>query len=149
MRARSPSVSNIHESKNFINDKEFYQSPTWKRLSKACKQRDRYTCKLCKKRSKNKYDRHKFHADHIIPRSRGGEDSVNNLRCLCEGCHAEKHPHLARAIATRDARAYASNNKSPKPNVPAFRPKRLYNERNPGSPSTSRAVRGQTKSRLY
>ena len=148
----SPVVSNIHQSKNFLNDKAFYESDFWERLSKQCRQRARYTCKLCGKRAKNKFERKRFHADHILPRSKGGEDALYNLRCLCENCHAKQHPHLARAIEKRDAREAEKNN--PKSVVvrpsasAAFRPTRVNSSKTPGAPPQHRP-RTSTKSRFY
>ena len=47
--------------------------------------RDGYVCQCCKKRS----DRLKLH--HIVYRSKGGTDSVNNLITVCETCHSSEN----------------------------------------------------------
>lgn len=47
--------------------------------------RDGFTCQCCKKRS----DRLKLH--HIVYRSKGGTDSVNNLITVCETCHSSEN----------------------------------------------------------
>lgn len=47
--------------------------------------RDGFTCQCCKKRS----DRLKLH--HIVFKSHGGTDSVNNLITLCETCHSSEN----------------------------------------------------------
>ena len=47
--------------------------------------RDGFTCQCCKKRS----DRLKLH--HIVYRSKGGTDSVNNLITVCETCHSPEN----------------------------------------------------------
>ena len=32
----------------------------------------------------------KWHADHRIPCAMGGDNSIDNLQCLCEQCHSTK-----------------------------------------------------------
>lgn len=45
-----------------------------------------YTCVRCgKKLRKGDVD-----IDHIIPRSRGGKDNINNLQCMCKRCNRSK-----------------------------------------------------------
>jgi 5-methylcytosine-specific restriction endonuclease McrA len=33
---------------------------------------------------------------HIIPASKGGRHSLNNVALLCDKCHAKQHPHRQR-----------------------------------------------------
>lgn len=47
--------------------------------------RDKYTCQICK--AKNV----RFEVHHIIFRSNGGTDDVENLVCLCSSCHKDLH----------------------------------------------------------
>ena len=47
--------------------------------------RDGFTCQCCKKRS----DKLKLH--HIVFKSHGGTDSVNNLITVCETCHSSEN----------------------------------------------------------
>ena len=47
--------------------------------------RDGFTCQCCKKRS----DKLKLH--HIVYKSHGGTDSVNNLITVCETCHSSEN----------------------------------------------------------
>lgn len=45
-----------------------------------------YTCVGCgKKLRKNDVD-----IDHILPRSLGGKDDIDNLQCLCKTCNRSK-----------------------------------------------------------
>ena len=55
----------------------------WNRLSKLVRARDPIcTMQGCERPSE--------HADHIIPKSRGGQDTMENLRGLCKPCHSRK-----------------------------------------------------------
>jgi hypothetical protein len=36
--------------------------------------------------------------DHVIPHSRGGPTTVENLRVLCRGCNSKKHDSLAEIL---------------------------------------------------
>lgn len=47
-------------------------------------ERDEYTCQNC-----GKYDEH-CHVDHILPRSRGGSNKLDNLQALCASCNSSK-----------------------------------------------------------
>lgn len=51
----------------------------------ACLNRDNYTCQCCKSKKGT------MHAHHIIYRSEGGADTVDNLITLCEFCHKKLH----------------------------------------------------------
>lgn len=50
--------------------------------------RDNYTCQCCGKSIK---DGVILHAHHIVHRSNGGSDSVNNLLTVCHKCHTPKN----------------------------------------------------------
>lgn len=49
-------------------------------------ERDKYTCQVCKK-SKDKI----FNTHHIIYRSKGGSDRVDNLITVCTDCHTSEN----------------------------------------------------------
>src|ERR1700733_6754577 len=58
----------------------------WARLSAAVLKRDRYECQLqlpgCLGRATT--------ADHIIPKSRGGTATMDNLQAACRPCNSAK-----------------------------------------------------------
>ena len=58
-------------------------------------ERDNYTCQICGKKVKGidsqTYDDDSHNIDHIIPKSKGGTDSYDNLRVLCRKCNLSRH----------------------------------------------------------
>jgi hypothetical protein len=60
----------------------------WSELSNRIRERDEYRCKYCSSSDRI------LHVHHIIPLSKGGSNSFNNLITLCEKCHIAKHPHM-------------------------------------------------------
>jgi len=50
-------------------------------------------CISCDERIENN-----IHIHHIVPISKGGDHSLDNLELLCEKCHCEKHPKLKTLI---------------------------------------------------
>ena len=57
-------------------------------LREAVFVRDNYTCRICKKSIS---DGVILHAHHIIPRSAGGTNRLNNLLTVCHRCHTSKN----------------------------------------------------------
>ena len=57
-------------------------------LREAVFTRDRYTCQVCGKSVK---DGVILHAHHIVYRSNGGTDRINNLLTVCHKCHTPKN----------------------------------------------------------
>src|SRR5574344_883782 len=51
----------------------------------ACLNRDNYTCQCCKTKKGT------LNAHHIVYRSNGGADTLDNLIILCEECHQKLH----------------------------------------------------------
>jgi 5-methylcytosine-specific restriction endonuclease McrA len=47
--------------------------------------RDKYKCVNCNNKTG------KLHAHHVVFRSQGGKDTIDNLVALCEGCHKKIH----------------------------------------------------------
>src|SRR5947207_475788 len=64
-----------------------YQDPTRldENLRIACLMRDGYTCQQCGKRNV------RLEAHHIVFRSNGGKDTLENLLTLCDQCHHHLH----------------------------------------------------------
>lgn len=58
-----------------------YKSIRW--LKNDIKKRDKYQCYICGKSLKNE----EITLDHIIPKSRGGKDTLDNLATCCFSCN--------------------------------------------------------------
>jgi len=52
-------------------------------------QRAKGCCEYCL--SQLDFSPTKFSIDHIVPKSRGGDDSRDNLALACQGCNNHKH----------------------------------------------------------
>lgn len=57
---------------------------SWSRLRKIIKKRDGEICTYCQKHAPNGA------TDHIMPLSRGGDDSLENLTWSCQSCNSAK-----------------------------------------------------------
>ena len=66
------------------DDKRILTGRPWRRLREQVLARDLYTCQVCKLISDQ------LEVDHIIPLSKGGDDSMLNLQTLCSICHERK-----------------------------------------------------------
>lgn len=64
------------------------RDPSW-RLRFMVNRRDRFTCKACG-RSPATNPGVVLHVDHIVPWSKGGETTLDNLQTLCEVCNIGK-----------------------------------------------------------
>jgi 5-methylcytosine-specific restriction endonuclease McrA len=58
------------------------RGPEWDALRLAVLERDNYTCMHC--------GRPATEADHVIPRSKGGRDVMENLVASCKRCNATR-----------------------------------------------------------
>lgn len=58
-----------------------------KELRTLVKQRDNYTCQIC---GKYMPDEVGLHVDHIVPVSKGGKSTLDNLQVLCSVCNLRK-----------------------------------------------------------
>jgi hypothetical protein len=57
----------------------YYKTASWKALRKSVLKRDRYVCQYCDGRAAT--------ADHVIPRRKGGPDTLDNLVAVCHPCN--------------------------------------------------------------
>lgn len=64
------------------------RDPSW-RLRFMVNRKDRFTCKACG-RSPVTHPGVVLHVDHIVPWSKGGETTLDNLQTLCEVCNIGK-----------------------------------------------------------
>lgn len=64
------------------SERAFYAGAEWRALRYAVLLRDPI-CKLCGQARSTQ-------ADHIIPRSQGGPDTMENLRGSCHACHSRR-----------------------------------------------------------
>ena len=60
-------------------------------------ERDHYTCQYCGKRMKSEL----LTIDHVIPRSRGGKNTWENLVLACIGCNKRKRNRLTHEAGMR------------------------------------------------
>lgn len=68
--------------KNYFND-DLNKSKSWW-----------YTCVSCHK----KFRQGDITIDHIIPQSKGGGHSIDNLQCMCRSCNSKKNNHTDNSI---------------------------------------------------
>lgn len=76
-----------HEGEAFSRHWGYQQGPAYgyKNNHEAVLNRDNYTCQCCKTKKGT------LHVHHIIYRSNGGSDKMDNLITLCEDCHRKLH----------------------------------------------------------
>jgi hypothetical protein len=64
------------------------RNPSW-RIQFLVNRRDRFTCRACGRSPANEVGV-VLHIDHIVPWSKGGETTLENLQTLCEKCNIGK-----------------------------------------------------------
>ena len=64
----------------------FYSSAKWRCLARGVKRRDAHQCQVCGDSAGDPYC--VLHAHHLLPRAKGGPDTLDNLITLCDLCHA-------------------------------------------------------------
>lgn len=67
-------------------DHNYYGTARWKKL-RAMQLAREPLCRMCREQGKRTIA---TVADHIKPRDKGGEDSLDNLQSLCQSCHSKK-----------------------------------------------------------
>ena len=70
-----------------ISGKEYQNGDTkgYYNKKQAVLSRDNYTCQICKKKKQH------LHVHHIVFKSQGGSDRMDNLVTLCSECHEKIH----------------------------------------------------------
>ena len=79
---------NIQKLKNpDISSKEYQNGNTkgYYNVKQAVLSRDNYTCQICGKQKQH------LHVHHIVFKSKGGSDRMDNLVTLCRECHEKIH----------------------------------------------------------
>ena len=79
-----------HKNEAFNKHWGYQRGPAYgyKNNHEAVLNRDNYTCQCCKKKKGT------MHVHHIIYRSNGGSNKMDNLITLCEDCHKKLHDGL-------------------------------------------------------
>lgn len=70
---------------NIKNKKTIKRAFFTKKIREEIKQSQNGLCNICKQQLEKK-----FHVDHIIPVCLNGDNSIENLQCLCIQCHLNK-----------------------------------------------------------
>jgi len=75
-------------------------SGAWRSIRENVLKRDGYECRFCGITDSKHRDLHDsgLHAHHIVPRSDGGGDNLNNLISVCAGCHRTLEETHAKAV---------------------------------------------------
>ena len=72
-----------------FEQRTFYQTPAWRRASRACRARAGWLCERCEAEGFTEAARV---AHHRIPLDAGGAKlAESNLEALCKICHSEAH----------------------------------------------------------
>ena len=75
--------------------RSFYKTDFWRDISRKCKERDGYRCKICLYTAETAEEKRSMHAHHIVSRRPVAYqtmlDTLANLETLCSTCHEVKH----------------------------------------------------------
>lgn len=85
-----------HQNKNQEADSTTSKYPdNWDTIRKEVYKKDNYKCKNCGINGGiGRLGNAVLNAHHIVPRSKGGNDRMNNLVTLCNACHESCHDHM-------------------------------------------------------
>jgi len=72
------------------------------KIAAPIKARDNHICRACGFGGSANYA-FALECDHIIPESKGGKTTENNLQCLCGACNRAKSNRFARQFKVRAA----------------------------------------------
>lgn len=86
-----------HKNEAFNRHWGYQKGPAYgyKNNHEAVLNRDNYTCQCCKTKKGT------MHVHHIIYRSNGGSDKMDNLITLCKDCHKKLHDGLLREFESK------------------------------------------------
>lgn len=82
--------ANTNYSRTSDSNRSYPQN--WHSLRNQTLERDNWECQKCGAKGGN-YGNKSLHVHHIIPKSKGGDDEVDNLISLCKDCHESQHGH--------------------------------------------------------
>ena len=80
----------------------------WAKLSYEAKKRDGFKCIKC---GATQQEAIELHAHHIIFKSNGGADELDNLVTLCVDCHAKAHINTQRGRMLKNHSEYLKSHK--------------------------------------
>lgn len=64
-------------------------------IRQAVRERAKYLCEYC--HSSERLSANRFTVDHVIPKSLGGSDDVNNLALACRRCNERRYNPCCRS----------------------------------------------------
>lgn len=87
-------------SSNIASEKESRSEQSWRELRERVLKRDGNECQFCGKTNEKHLEEtdRGLDAHHIIPKSDGGEDTLQNLVALCRSCHRTMESLHGRAM---------------------------------------------------
>jgi len=59
----------------------------WRKMREQALKRDRFLCQPCERKG---FVTPASAVDHVVPKSKGGSDELENLQAICDECHEKK-----------------------------------------------------------